>query len=81
MQVQGKVKKWGNSLGIRIQKTIAEQINLKENSEFNITVSDNSLILTPIQKKYTLECLVSGITPQNIHGETDYGQKTGKEEW
>ena len=81
MRVHGKIQKWGNSLGIRIQKAVAEQVRLKENSEVDITVSGNKLILTASSPRYTLEDLIAGIKQENLHGETDFGPEVGMEVW
>jgi antitoxin component of MazEF toxin-antitoxin module len=37
-QIKTKVKKWGNSLGIIIPKTIIDKEKLKENNEIIITI-------------------------------------------
>lgn len=81
MRLHGKVQKWGNSLGIRIQKAIAEQVHLKENSNVDITVSGNKIILTPASPRYTLEGLIAGVKQENIHGEVDFGPEIGMENW
>ncbi|MFC1692616.1 AbrB/MazE/SpoVT family DNA-binding domain-containing protein [Candidatus Latescibacterota bacterium] len=41
MNCHSKVQKWGNSLGIRIRRSIADQLDLKENTEVDITIQDN----------------------------------------
>jgi antitoxin component of MazEF toxin-antitoxin module len=33
------------------------------------------------QRKYSLQALVSKVTPQNRHPETDWGKPMGKEIW
>lgn len=81
MDTRTRVHKWGNSLGIRIHKTVADQIELKEDTEVSITVRDNSLIVTPIPRKVTLESLLSQVTPENIHAVVDFGAPRGKEIW
>jgi antitoxin MazE len=81
MVVHGKIQKWGNSLGIRIQKKVADQIDLKEDTEVLISVNKKRIIVTPIQKKKTLEEMLEGVTPENTHGEIDFGRPVGKEIW
>jgi antitoxin MazE len=81
MVVHGKIQKWGNSLGIRIQKTVAEQLNLKENAEVLIGVEENCIIVTPLPKKKTLKSMLEGVTPEIAHGELDFGPPVGKEIW
>ena len=81
MNIHTRVHKWGNSLGIRIQKAVADQVDLKENTEVSITVRDNALVITPVPRKATLESLLSGVTPENIHAVVDFGAPRGKEVW
>jgi len=70
-----KVTKWGNSLGIRLNKEIAEAIHLKENDIVELEVIDNKLVILP---KQTLEDMLSKINENNLHNEIDFGT-TGKE--
>jgi antitoxin MazE len=32
-------------------------------------------------KKFTLEELLAGVTPENVHHEVDWGRAQGKEAW
>lgn len=70
-------QKWGNSLGIRIPKEAADRIGIEQGSEIELSVlgHENIITLKPkkIRKKYTLEELISQITPENRHGEIDFG--------
>lgn len=51
-----KIAKWGNSLGIRIPKHLAKQVQLQEGDEIEISAAENKLIVTPLKrKKYTLD--------------------------
>ncbi|HUU27741.1 MAG TPA: AbrB/MazE/SpoVT family DNA-binding domain-containing protein [archaeon] len=81
MRVRGKIQKWGNSLGLRIQKTVAEQLKLREGSEIDITVSGNRLIVTSAAPRYTLEGLIKDVKPENIHDEINTGPAVGMEDW
>lgn len=76
-----QVSKWGNSLGVRIPKAYAEEVGLSEGATVEVKLSGRKLILTPAQQAYELEALVAGITPENRHGETDWGKPIGKEPW
>ena len=68
--MQVKIKKWGNSLGIRLNKDIAEALNLKENDEVDIQVIDNKLVILP---KQSLDDMLSQINKSNLHSEIDFG--------
>ncbi len=77
MKIQ--VNQWGNSLAIRIPKKIAEHLNITHESQMELEVKDDVMLLK--KPKYTLEELVSKITPDNIHPETDTGEAVGNEIW
>lgn len=73
------VQKWGNSLGIRIPRQIAEQIAVEQGSEVELIVSDDyTLIVKPRKKKPTLEQLLAQCKPENRHEEIEFGTE-GKE--
>ena len=80
--MQTKIKKWGNSLALRIPKLLALDVNLKQNELVNLSIDKDSIIITPIsEKKYSLEKLLKGVTKNNLHGEFDTGAPVGKEVW
>ncbi len=77
-----KIKKWGNSLALRLPKTSIELLGLKENSSVVFDYDKNRIIIKPDQKReYTLNNLVSKITPNNKHKTVDWGKPVGKELW
>ena len=77
-----KVQKWGNSLALRIPRSLAVESQIEKGSEVNVSLVEGNLVVTPVTKqRYTLEELVAGITPQNIHHEVDTGPARGDEEW
>lgn len=76
------VAKWGNSLGIRIPRPLAEQIQIQEGTEVTVTLSGDSIIITPKKlKEYTLDELLFGMTPEHFHPEIDTGYSVGNEVW
>lgn len=79
--MRGKIQKWGNSLGIRIQKSVAERLHIGVNTEVLIDIDENRIVLTPLLPKKTLQSMLEGVTPENAHGETDSGSPVGNEVW
>ncbi len=77
------IRKWGNSLALRIPMSIAKQLNLKANSTVECTVSDGKLLVKPVERqpKYLLRELLSGIDNENLHKEIKTGQPVGVEAW
>ena len=77
-----KMKKWGNSLAIRIPKAFATEVGLKEESEVDVSLKSGKLVVVPVEKPgLTLKTLVSKITEENVHREVDTGPATGREVW
>ena len=74
------LKKWGNSLAIRIPKDIATTLSMEYNSLIELAIVNGVLVLKP-QKKMRLESLVSQINSKNLHNEISTGGSIGNEEW
>ena len=76
------VRKWGNSLAIRIPRTIAVESNLRKDSIVDLELVDGNLIIRPLRhEEYSLQALLDEVTEDNIHGEVDMGAPVGKEAW
>lgn len=76
------IKKWGNSLAVRIPQAVAEQVNLHEGVRVAFEVVDGKIALVPqTRKKYTLDDLLEGVTPEQFEGEMDWGADVGAEIW
>jgi antitoxin MazE len=74
------VKKWGNSLALRLPKTLAEQVQISEGSSVEFLSTEQGLLLKPVRKThYRLSDLVGRITVKNRHSETDWGTPAGLE--
>ncbi|RRS30200.1 MAG: hypothetical protein P794_07995 [Epsilonproteobacteria bacterium (ex Lamellibrachia satsuma)] len=73
------VKKWGNSLAIRIPKDVVNTLSIEDNSLVELNVEEGVLKVEP-KKQSSLEALVSGITEANLHSEVDTGSRVGNEE-
>ncbi len=77
-----KVKKWGNSLALRIPKTFAFQSKIREDEYVNLILEGNKIFIEPVdEKKYSLKELVSRIDKTNLHSEIDFGKPVGNEKW
>jgi antitoxin MazE len=46
-----------------------------------LTVSDEQSIVALSHRRFSLQELLAGITPENQHVETDWGKSVGKEIW
>ena len=79
--MRAAVRKWGNSLAIRIPKAIATELRIEEKSFVEMRLEKGSVVVTPVRQDYTLEELLERVTDQNIHCEVDTGAPVGKEPW
>jgi len=74
------MKRWGNSLAIRIPKDITASLDLRDDSLLELEIRDNTLVLKPKQNN-SLEMMVEQITPENLHNEIKTDEAIGHEEW
>jgi antitoxin MazE len=80
--VHTKIQKWGNSLGLRIPKSFAEEVGVEAGSPVDLTVEGGGLSVTPVRRhRYALQDLLDAITPDNTHEEVDTGAPVGREIW
>ena len=77
--MQSKITKWGNALGIRIPREIARNLKISSGDSMEMSVKDGSLIMTPVHAGEDLTALLEKVTPENSHGETDWGADIGRE--
>ena len=76
-----RLTRWGNSLAVRIPKALAEQTDLREGSEVELSVVDGALTVRPRAPSYSLAQLLDQVTTENRHDEVDWGEPQGKEAW
>jgi antitoxin MazE len=80
--MQAKIQKWGNSLAVRIPKTLATEAKLGQEEVVDLAVEKGKLIISPTKRqKYSLKELVSKITNENLHKEDIWGPAVGREVW
>lgn len=80
--METRVKKWGNSLALRIPKPLAVEIGLENDSPVNLLLVDGKLVITPAARsKFNLEALLAQVTEGNLHIEVDTGPAVGGEVW
>ncbi|HIT96420.1 MAG TPA: AbrB/MazE/SpoVT family DNA-binding domain-containing protein [Candidatus Aphodousia faecavium] len=77
------VKKWGNSLGIRLPTSIKKALNVTENSKLLVKLTPEGLMVkkAPSLPAYSLDSLLKKIDDKNQHRDFDDGVPTGKEVW
>ncbi len=80
--MNAKVRKWGNSLALRIPRSFARDADLTTGSVVDLSVRDGKIIIDPHPgPAYCLEELLKGVTKKNTHSEIDTGAPVGREAW
>ena len=79
-------RKWGNSLAVRIPKSVATAIRATDGKRVELTVRNGALVLQPVAKpkrkpRYSLDELLSGMTRDNVPEAVDWGPPRGNEAW
>ena len=78
--MEAVIRKWGNSLGIRIPNIIAREYSLKDGSFVNINDTGREITIKPI-KKNKLSEMLEQINEHNIHEEIKTTGPVGNEIW
>lgn len=76
------IRKWGNSLGIRVPKAVAEQCQLQNGMEveFDTTGGDLRILRRRRRRsKYKLADLLAQLKPEHRHGELHKDGPRGRE--
>ncbi len=80
--MQTKIQKWGNSLGLRIPRSFAEEAGVEAGSEVDLSVREGDLIVRATKRRrYRLSELLAEVTTKNLHDEAETGQPMGREIW
>lgn len=80
--METKVKKWGNSLGVRIPKSFSTQAGITEGSSIEMNIDGDKIIIAPKHKnEYSIEEMISMISEDNVHYEIKTDGPVGKEIW
>jgi antitoxin MazE len=80
--METKIKKWGNSLALRIPKPLALEVGIEEDSPVELFLRDGMLVIEPIAgEELELETLLAHVTKSNVHHEVDTGPAVGDEAW
>ena len=82
MATSTQIAKWGNSLGLRLPKSVAREAKLDEGDTVEVSVKNGAIMVRPARPTYSIETLVSKMTLRNRHKETDWGKApVGHELW
>lgn len=74
------VRKWGNSAAVRIPASALAAAGLKTDDPIEVHEENGRIVIERARPEpVTLEWLLEGVTPANLHEEVDFGPPVGKE--
>ena len=76
-----RVRKWGNSLALRIPQSFAVQAKVAAGTAVDLTVERGQLVVRPVRQRYRLRDLLKAVHARNRHGEVQTGRPVGREVW
>ena len=80
--METKIRKWGNSLGLRIPRSFAAEAQVEEGATVDLSVKNGQLLVRPLRgRKYSLNAILSKVNRRNLHGEFSTGKAVGREAW
>jgi antitoxin MazE len=77
--MQVTASRWGNSLGVRIPKDIAEHVGLSPGDSVDVEARGDQIIISLRRPRYRLADLLVGITPEAMRDAFDWGPDFGRE--
>lgn len=76
MRINSEIKKWGNSLALRITGIMAELPQFRAGSKVTVDVTQDGLVIKPYKKKnrrlklpYSENALLEDMTPSKAHAD------------
>ena len=74
------IRKWGDSAAVRLPSSAMKSAAFDMAQPVRITATNGRSVIEPVtQVEFRLEDLLAGVTPDNAHGELDFGAPVGKE--
>jgi antitoxin MazE len=81
MRGKTQLAKWGNSYAVRIPRAVLAEAKVGEGEDLQITAEAGKISITPAKRRLTLKDLLTRVTSENLHKETDWGKAAGNEAW
>ena len=67
------LRRWGNSLAVRIPLRLVRAAGLADGSAVELRLEDGRIVMTPVPAPPTLERLLGGVTAENLHRDFAWG--------
>lgn len=78
------VQKWGNSQGLRVAKSLLEEVGIHVGDRVRISIRDRRLVVEPavtVRGRHDLRALVADMPNDYRVAEEDWGPPVGREVW
>jgi antitoxin MazE len=73
--MRARIRRWGNSLALRIPKAFAEEASLEDESVVDLKVVNGKLVVASVvESEVTLDQLLADVEERNLHGEVSTGR-------
>ena len=74
MKVESEIKKWGNSLALRVTGIMAELPNFRDGTKVIVEVSAEGIMVKPVHSRrgslpYSEEELLADLCPETAHAD------------
>ncbi|WP_447985450.1 AbrB/MazE/SpoVT family DNA-binding domain-containing protein [Nitrospira sp. Nam74] len=78
--MESRLKKWGNSIAVRLPMSMVKKCQLSENQRIDISCHGGRIVIEPVSfSRYHFDVLVRQITAENRHDPVDFGCPLGRE--
>ncbi|MEE4190922.1 MAG: hypothetical protein V2I66_05055 [Halieaceae bacterium] len=78
MHIETEIKRWGNSLALRVSGVMADLPGFSAGTRVSVEVTEEGLVVTPIREEvresvlpYSEEALLAGLTPAGAHADEE----------
>ena len=75
------LKKWGNSMAVRLPSAVVKAGHLVAGSQVQIHITAHGQKAGKSASQVGIEALCAGITPENVHLQIEWGKPVGREVW
>ncbi len=77
--MQVLVSKWGNSLGLRLPKSLTAEIGVSEGQRVEVRAEMGRIIVEPVRGPLTWEKMLENTGPEALREAWDWGEDVGRE--
>ena len=75
------IKKWGNSLGIRIPANLLKEYDMSDGTTIEFIPKKEGIVLVPRNKEERLDQMLAKIDDSNLHRDDAFEEREGNEIW